>query len=234
MLYKLNGNTYPITDTSIMVASRRYVDLLDPLVEVVDVDDLALGLEAPRFRRQTTVPISIADHSLRVARLALAVGEPLTVVLACLLHDAPEGYLGDMPGPLKKHVRVELKSGAVISWAELESTWSDTICRALLPDDLASKVAGLIDSRRGPVSQYDHMALRAEALLWMPGAEDWAQGQAEPTYRAPLDPRVWPAMLAPRESLTWGATAFQVARDAAHLDHVLVLANLQRALGVLR
>lgn len=234
MLYKLNSDSRPITPTSIMVASRRYVDLLNPRAEDVDVDDLALGLEAPRFRNQTSVPITIGDHCLRTARFALAFGEPLEVVLACMLHDAPEGPLGDMPGPLKSHVRVELKSGTVVSWSELEALWSEAICRALLPEPLAKKVDGLINAKHGPVSQYDHMALRAEALLWMPGAEDWAAGRAEPTYRPPLDPRLWPAMLAPRESLSWGAVMARVASDLVHLDPPLMLSNMQQALGILR
>jgi hypothetical protein len=55
------------------------------------------------------------------------------------------------------------------------------------------------------------LALRAEALIYMPGAEDWAAGESVETSSGsvgvpPIDPRVWPAMVAPRGSLSWSAT----------------------------
>lgn len=223
MLYKLHPNSRPITPTSIMVGSRRYVDLLKPDPADVDISDIAAGLDAPRYRNQTTVQCSIADHCLRTARLALAHGEPLEVVLACLLHDAPEGYLGDLPGPLKKHVRVELASGTVITWAELEALWAEAICSALFEDPLAEKVAGLINAHRGPVAQYDRMALRAEALLWMPAAEDWAEGGGD------LSPSIWAAIMAPRGAGRWVSVVAEFERYRA-ADSAYALAILRDSL----
>lgn len=189
-----------------MVASRRYVDLLDPRPEDVDIDDLARGLEQPRYRSQVHVPVTIADHLLRCARFGLVFGEPLKVILALLLHDVAEAYLGDMPGPLKKHIKVELKSGTLVGWRELESMWTEAICRALLPEAVALEVAEMIDAKRGPVAEYDHLALRVEALLWMPGAADWADRDDTPV----LDQRLWPAAILhdgdePDTSLCWHA-----------------------------
>lgn len=187
-LYRLAQNSAEQTPTSTMTRTRRYVDLLAPDPNCVHFEDLRAGAEQPRFRCHTTRPISVAEHSLRVARIGLAFGEPLEVLLALLLHDTPEFFLVDMPGPIKKHVRVQLLNGAIVPWRELEDAWTTAICRALLPDGLAATVAGLINAPSGPVATYDHMALQVEALLWMPGGEDW-------TKPAELDARVWAAAI---------------------------------------
>jgi hypothetical protein len=57
------------------------------------------------------------------------------------------------------------------------------------------------------------LALRAEALLYMPGAEDWVAGESLDIETSsgrigtpPIDPRVWPAMVAPAGSLSWART----------------------------
>lgn len=211
-MYPLNPHSRPITQTSIMVGSRRYVDLLDPRPEDVDLDDLARGLAAPRFRNQTQIPISIADHSLRCARFGLACEEPIEVILALLLHDVAEAYLGDPPGPLKPYMLVTLRNGALVEWTELEALWTDAICHALLPPVMADHTSLLISEKRGPVARYDHMALRVEALLWMPGAEDWAGGSTINTSNGvvavePIDPRCLPATILHEEDapLCWNA-----------------------------
>lgn len=204
-LYPLAQNSAPLTSTSTMTRTRRYVDLLAPSPDHVHLSDLCAGAEQPRFRSHTARPISIAEHSLRTARIGLAFGEPLEVLLALLLHDAPEAYLVDMPGPIKKHVRVQIH-GDLVPWSELEATWATAICQALLPAGLADAVAGLINAPRGPVHDYDRMALQVEALLWMPGAEDWASDPA-------LDPRVWPAAIE-HPGWTWADATTQTVAEA--------------------
>jgi hypothetical protein len=208
MLYKLHPNSRPISNTSIMTASRRYLDLLDPRPEDIDLGDIELGLGEARFKRQTTIPISVADHSLRCGRIALALEQPLEVVLAMLLHDAAEYAFGDLPGPLKRFIFVEVKPGQMVPIEQLELGLLRTIAHVLIPDpDLSQLVWDLCDKKRGIVKQIDVLALRAEALLYMPGSEDWAGDFSnEGVKTSAIDPRVWPAMVASRGSLSWSET----------------------------
>jgi hypothetical protein len=213
MLYKFHPNSRPISNTSIMTASRRYLDLLDPRPEDIDLGDIEAGLGESRFKRQTTIPISVADHSLRCGRIALALEQPLEVVLAMLLHDAAEYAFGDLPGPLKRFIFVEVKPGQMVPIEQLELGLLRTIAHVLIPDpDLSQLVWDLCDKKRGIVKQIDVLALRAEALLYMPGAEDWAGDHSnEGVEMSAIDPRVWPAMLAPRGSLSWSDTMHAVS-----------------------
>jgi hypothetical protein len=217
MLYKLHPNSRPKSSTSLMTASRRWLDLLDPRPEDIDLGDIEAGLGEARFKRQTTIPISVADHSLRCARIALALEQPLEVVLAMLLHDAAEYAFGDLPGPLKRFIFVEVKPGQMVPIEELELGLLRTIAHALIPDpELSQRVWDLCAEKRGAVKQIDVLALRAEALIYMPGAEDWAAGESVETSSGsvgvpPIDPRAWPAMVAPRGSLGWSRTMAEVS-----------------------
>src|SRR5262245_23008551 len=83
---------------------------LDPDPKLVDVNDLAHSLAlCNRFAGHTAEPISVAQHSVYVARLVqswriaagAALGSPVAqvqaqpwAVLQALLHDAAEAYLG--------------------------------------------------------------------------------------------------------------------------------------------
>jgi hypothetical protein len=228
MLYARHPSTTS-THSAIMTASRRYVDLLEPRPEVVELSDLAAGLDVPRFKNQTQVPVTIADHSLRTARFALAMGEPVEVVLACLLHEVAEPYLGDMPGPLKRWASITMPDGSTIPWSELEQRWTVAICRALLPERLAEKIAGLIGAPEGPAHDYDAMALRAEALLWMPGAEDWA---ADSRPVPALGSCLLPAMLAPKASSRWDVAVMRVvivSQRIARIDGSAICTEEARA-----
>jgi hypothetical protein len=225
MLYKLHPNSRPISNTSIMTASRRYLDLLDPRPEDIDIGDIELGLGEARFKRQTTIPISVADHSLRCGRIALALDQPLEVVLAMLLHDAAEYAFGDLPGPLKRFIFVEVGPGQMVPIEELELGLLRTIAHVLIPDpELSQRVWDLCAEKRGFVKQIDVLALRAEALLYMPGAEDWVAGESLDIETSsgrigtpPIDPRVWPAMVAPTGSLSWSET-IRGLRSNMHIE----------------
>lgn len=47
---------------------------------------------------------SVAQHCVLIAEQMIKDGLPSDVVLAGLLHDAPEAYIGDVSAPLKRHL----------------------------------------------------------------------------------------------------------------------------------
>lgn len=84
---------------------------LEPKPEDIRIEDIghALALQN-RYNGHTSFPISVARHSLMVARIVehftKAANEPTRVAelaLAGLLHDAAEVYIGDFVRPLKDH-----------------------------------------------------------------------------------------------------------------------------------
>lgn len=77
--------------------SGIYVDVFDPKPEMFTIQDIAIGLSRKyRFGGHTKTPITVAEHSVRVARR--------THSMAGLLHDASEAYLSDLPSPIKNQL----------------------------------------------------------------------------------------------------------------------------------
>lgn len=69
---------------------------------VINIKDIAWSLcQMPRYNGHTKVPWSVGQHSLLVLDL---VEFNKTLMKYALLHDAAEAYLGDMVGPLKRHL----------------------------------------------------------------------------------------------------------------------------------
>lgn len=74
---------------------------LSPRAEDITIEDIAIGLSREfRYGKQTLRPYTVAEHSVIVS---LIVEQMYGRELApeALLHDCDEGYLPDMPRPLK-------------------------------------------------------------------------------------------------------------------------------------
>jgi hypothetical protein len=69
----------------------RHPDLSDLTVEEVAVSLSRL------YRWRGSIPVSVGQHSVLLARYA----EGLPTARWCLMHDATEVFVGDMPSPLK-------------------------------------------------------------------------------------------------------------------------------------
>jgi len=81
----------------IQTHSGQAFDLANPTPAMVNLPDIAHALgHICRFTGHTSMPYSVAHHSLLVADLV----EP-EHRLQALLHDAHEAYIGDMSTPLK-------------------------------------------------------------------------------------------------------------------------------------
>jgi hypothetical protein len=71
---------------------------LDPDPNDIHIEDIAHALACQnRFTGHLRYPVSVAEHSLRVAALV-----PEGLKLEALLHDASEAYLSDIARPLKQ------------------------------------------------------------------------------------------------------------------------------------
>lgn len=83
--------------------TTRQVYPLDLRPGDVDIRDIAHALSLQcRFAGHTRGLYSVGQHSLHVAEYLRDRGEPASVVLWGLLHDASEAYLSDVPRPLKR------------------------------------------------------------------------------------------------------------------------------------
>src|SRR3954471_15095769 len=99
----------------IQTLSGRRINPLDASPEDIDPVDIAGSLaNLCRFGGHSRWFYSVAQHSLIVCDLLAAQGATPDELMAALLHDAAEAYLGDLPHPIKH--RSEL--GAVFRAAE--------------------------------------------------------------------------------------------------------------------
>lgn len=79
---------------------------MDPRPEEVCIEDIAHALSLQcRFAGHCREFYSVAEHSVRVARVLRDRGHSPVVQLMGLLHDASEAYLVDVPRPLKPYLK---------------------------------------------------------------------------------------------------------------------------------
>lgn len=91
------------------------LDFIDPKADQISIADIAKGLsQLCRFSGQARFFYSVAQHSVLVAENCSP-----AYAFAGLMHDAPEAYLGDVPGPAKllcpDYKKLEQKIYAVIA-----------------------------------------------------------------------------------------------------------------------
>lgn len=77
----------------------------EPEPELIRVEDIAHALSMIcRGNGHVHTFWSVAEHCICCAKEAAARGLPDRMVLACLLHDASECYMSDVPTPFKKQL----------------------------------------------------------------------------------------------------------------------------------
>ena len=83
----------------------RYIDPTDPDPAQICIEDIAHALSLIcRGNGHVRTFWSVGQHCICCAREAAARGLSKRMVLACLLHDAGECYLSDVPRPFKDRV----------------------------------------------------------------------------------------------------------------------------------
>jgi hypothetical protein len=89
--------------TEIETHSGRYVDLIDPQVADLNVEDVAHHLaKICRYTGACKRFYSVAEHAVRCAQWLDDLGFPPEVVYGALHHDDPEAYLQDISRPFKQ------------------------------------------------------------------------------------------------------------------------------------
>ena len=122
-----------------------HMDPADPKPEQFRIEDIAHALSLIcRGNGQVATFWSVGEHCLCCAREALARGLSSRVVLACLLHDAGECYLSDVPRPIKRELN---------GYEEMENRLLGRIYEKFLG-------SGLLPEEEAQIKEID------DALLW--------------------------------------------------------------------
>ena len=122
---------------------------LDPRPDEINITDIAHGLsQLNRYCGQAEFPWSVAQHSIAMSYLV-----PQEHALACLLHDASEAYMADLPRPLKK---------SLPSYVEIESYLLSAIGHLYL-----------VDLFHPVVKDCDNRMLVTEASVLFRGRSAW-------------------------------------------------------------
>lgn len=91
------------TGALIRTYSGREVNPLNLGLDDIDIRDIAHSLAlCNRFIGHSKKPISVAQHSVYVSRIAFALTDNKLVAKQGVLHDAAEAYLGDVTRWLKR------------------------------------------------------------------------------------------------------------------------------------
>ena len=83
---------------------------MDPKPEAIDIRDIAHALSMVcRGNGHVNRFFSVAQHCINCALEAEARGLSQRMILACLIHDASEAYMSDVPRPFKQFLGEYLK-----------------------------------------------------------------------------------------------------------------------------
>jgi 5'-deoxynucleotidase YfbR-like HD superfamily hydrolase len=153
-----------MNSTTIQTASGRLIDLAKFRVGDVRLADISHALSLlNRFTGHSSVPYSVAQHSIHVSTLV-----PEELALCGLMHDASEAYLGDVSAPLKSMLPC---------YREIEDSVQRTIARAF----------GLEWPYPEQVHSADMAALAAEKSELFSVQHDWKLGvYADTAIRTPM------------------------------------------------
>lgn len=151
-------DAFGILNNTIKVAAGHYVDLLNPDPKTIEIRSIAAALsKICRFGGHCPKFYSVAEHCIHAATVAWNNFDDNKAVLAVLLHDAAEAYIGDMVKPLKV---------AIPKYQQIETKIEHAIEEAFDID---------FGKYRDVIKTCDRAMLKAEKLtLWPEDLETWA------------------------------------------------------------
>ena len=151
----------------------KRINLLEPAPDDIDLRDITTALDRlPRWTGHTEIPYSVLQHSLAchaVVKQYLATSPML--LLATLLHDAHEAYMGDIATP----VAIAIGSGV----GQLKTRLQSAIHRHFgLPERLSDQHLNIIKFADRTMAAWEWTHLMRRAALNMDlgivgGHESW-------------------------------------------------------------
>ena len=134
--------------TYITTYSGKRVDIENPVPEAFDMVDIAHALSfICRGGGNTQIFFPVARHCVYCALEAKARGYSRDVILACLLHDASEAYMVDVPKPIKDNL--------IPQYRVYENKVLECIYRKYLGRDLTEEELELVDKVDREILNYD-------------------------------------------------------------------------------
>ena len=132
----------------------KHFDPTAPDASLFDVRDIAHALSLTcRGNGHVKTFFSVGQHCINCALEAELRGFPTRVVLACLLHDASEAYMSDVPRPFKH---------ALPSYVEAEEKLLEMIYEKFLGSGLSEEEQKLVKIIDDDLLYYDLKVLLGE------------------------------------------------------------------------
>ena len=142
--------------SSITTYTGKHFDPVNPDIAMVDIKDVAHALSLLcRGNGHVKTFFSVGQHCINAAREAAARGYSNRIVLACLIHDAGECYLSDVPRPFKQMLP---------EYITAEDTLLDLIYEKFLGSTLSFEEESLVKNVDNDLLYYDLKYLLNEVL----------------------------------------------------------------------
>ena len=126
-------------------------DPMNPQLETLDIRDIAHALSLTcRGNGHVKQFFSVGQHCIMCAREAAARGYSRRVILGCLLHDASEAYMSDVPRPFKEMLH---------EYVKLEDKLIDLIYQRFIGSALSEEEMKLVSKVDDAVLYYDMLEL---------------------------------------------------------------------------
>lgn len=127
----------------------------NPDMSQMDIRDIAHALSLIcRGNGHVKTFFSVGQHCINAAREAVARGYSKRVILACLLHDASEAYMSDVPRPLK---------ASMPEYVRTEDRLLDLIYEKYLGSTLTPEETALVKGIDNDLLYYDLKELLSES-----------------------------------------------------------------------
>lgn len=140
--------------SEITTYTGKHIDPVNPKAELIDIRDIAHALSLTcRGNGQVKTFFSVGSHCILCSKEAKMRGLSKRMQLACLIHDASEAYMSDVPRPLKN---------VMSEYSEYEDALLSLIYEKFLGSDLSSDEQKLLKQIDNDLMFYDLRELLGE------------------------------------------------------------------------